>query len=371
MKNLILRIMKYGMRFLYFFMKLFTPVQDKVVFLSRQSDKPSENFRMLAQEFSEYAPHMTSQFYCKLGLKNSMGLGDIAMMLRQMKALAGARVCITESYCVPISILHHKPELKIIQIWHSMVAVKQFGWQTLDMPEGSSSAVANIMQMHEGYDSVVVGSDFMRPFFAEAMRMPLEKILPLGMPVADRILSERNRNHDDLLADFEKTYPHAVGKKRVVYLPTMRRGEAVDCAELVERFPYKEFALIIKLHPLDRDTEIFNTHVIIDTVFSTEQMITLADVVISDYSGAAAEAALLDKPVYFFTPDIVRYAKRCGLNVDPLTVFPHISFAMAEDLINAIGENRATAEDIALVRKYLCGGCDGHSTEKIVELAMQ
>lgn len=370
MKHLILRIMKYGMRFLYFFIKRFTPVTDKVVFLSRQSDSPSENFRLLAEEFTAYDPDIECEFYCKLGLKSSMGLGDIAMMLRQMKALAGARVCITESYCIPISILKHKPNLKIIQIWHSMVAIKKFGWQTLDMPEGSSSSVARIMQMHAGYDYIIVGSEYMRPFFAEAMHTPIEKILPLGMPIADRIL-QSERSNDELRAAFDEMYPNAKGKKLVVYLPTMRRGEAVDCAELVERFHYNEFALVIKLHPLDHDTIIYNTRVIIDTAFTTEQAIALADAVISDYSGAAAEAALLDKPVYFFTPDLVRYNKRCGINVDPLTVFPHVSFADAGDLIDAVCHERATQEDIDRVRELLCGGCDGNSAENIVTLAMQ
>ena len=46
----------------------------------------------------------------------------------------------------------------------------------------------------------------------------------------------------------------------------------------------------------------------------------MADTVISDYSGAAAEAALLGKPVYFFVPDTERYSSECGINVNPLGV---------------------------------------------------
>ncbi len=370
MKLLVLRLMKWGMRFLYWFMKRLTPVENKVVFLSRQSDQPSENFRLLAQELSEYDPSVTCEYYCKLGLKSSMGAGDIIMMLRQMKALAGARVCIAESYCIPISILRHKPELKIIQIWHSMVAIKKFGWQTLDMPEGSKSSVARIMQMHAGYHHIVVGSEYMRQFFAEAMNTPIDKILPLGMPIADKIL-QNGIPDEHLRTTFNETYPQARGKKLVVYLPTMRRGEAVDCAALVERFPYDEYALVIKLHPLDHDTVIYNNRAIIDTAFTTEQTIALADAVISDYSGAAAEAALLDKPVYFFTLDLDRYSKRCGINVNPLKIFPHVSFADADELIDAVSQERATQEDIDRVRELLCGGCDGRSAEKIVTLAMQ
>lgn len=369
MKNFIFIIMKYGMRFLYFFMKLFTPVRDKVVFISRQSDTPSENFRMLEKEIARLAPQYTCEFYCKLGLKSEMGLSYGLLMLRQMKALAGARVCITESYCIPVSILRHKRALTVIQIWHSMVAIKKFGWQTVDMPEGSPSSVAKIMQMHNGYDHVIVGSEYMRVFFAEAMNTPKEKILPLGMPSADRII-QSGKNALSLREEFDKVYPDAKGKPIVAYLPTMRRGAAVDCADLVRLFDYENNALVIKLHPLDRDTVIAGSSAITDHHFTTEQMVVLADAVISDYSGAAAEAALLGKPVYFFTPDIETYSGRCGVNLNPLEVFPNVSFDRAEPLIDAVCHQRASQEDIALVHELLCGGCDGHSAANIAKLAL-
>lgn len=372
MKNVILAIMKYGMRLVYFFMKLFTPVQDKVVFISRQSDEPSENFRLLAEEINRLAPQYRCEFSCKLGLKSEMGLSYALLMLKQMKSLAGARVCITESYCIPISILRHKKELTVIQIWHSMVAIKKFGWQTVDLPEGSPSAVAAIMQMHNGYDYVIVGSEYMRDFFSEAMRTPKEKILPLGMPSADRMLQDGSElmKSAALREAFEAAYPTAKGRKIVAYLPTMRRETVVDCTELVEGFNDERFVLVIKLHPLDKDTVISSDSAITDKKFTTRQVIALADAVISDYSGAAAEAALLGKPVYFFTPDLETYSGRCGVNLNPMEVFPHVSFDRAEPLIGAVCSGSASREDIELVHELLCGGCDGRSTEHIAQLAL-
>ena len=369
MKNLIFILLKYGMRFIYFFMKLFTPVRNKAVFLSRQSDAPSENFRRIAEELQRRDPSIKCEFYCKLGLKSEMGLSYMLLMLRQMLALAGAKICITESYCIPISVLKHKKQLRIIQIWHSMVAIKKFGWQTLDMPEGSSSSVARIMQMHNGYDYIVVGSEYMRGFFSEAMNTPKEKILPLGMPIADRILNSTNA--DNLRAEFIRNYPQAGGKKIALYLPTMRRDYAVNCAELVRNFDYENFALIVKLHPLDSRTVIDDSRVILNPDISTEDAILLSDAVISDYSGAAAEAALLEKPVYFFAPDVEKYGGECGLNLNPLEAFPNVSFADADELIAAMRSNSAKKSDILQVRELLCGGCDGHSTRHIADLALR
>ena len=369
MKKIIFVLLKYGMRFLYFFMKLLTPVRDKAVFLSRQSDKPSENFLMLRDELQRVSPSTQCEFYCRLGLKSEMGLSYALLMLRQMRALAGAKLCITESYCIPVSVLRHKKQLRVVQIWHSMVAVKKFGWQTVDMPEGTSSDIARIMDMHKGYDLVAVGSEYMRPFFAEAMRTPVERILPLGTPVADRLLSSAGQR-EELRRQFDAAYPQAEGKKIAVWLPTMRRDYPIDCDGMLKGFDCETYALVVKLHPLDRQTVVTGGEAIADTKFTTEQAILLSDCVISDYSGAAAEAALLDRPVYFFVPDTERYAAECGINVNPLKVFPNVSFADPRELVAAVLGERAGASDMARVKELLCGGCDGHSTENIIRLAL-
>ena len=82
MKKLIFLLLKYGMRFIYFFMKLLIPVCDKAVFLSRQSDKPSENFLLLRDELKRVSPSTKCEFYCRLGLKSEMGLSYALLMLR-------------------------------------------------------------------------------------------------------------------------------------------------------------------------------------------------------------------------------------------------------------------------------------------------
>ena len=85
---------------------------------------------------------------------------------------------------------------------------------------------------------------------------------------------------------------------------------------------------------------------------------------------AAAEAALLNKPVYFFVSDTKRYAAECGINVNPLEVFPTVSFSDPKELDSAVMNEKASADDIALVKELLCGGCDGHSAENIIKLAL-
>lgn len=434
-RSIALKGLRLGMQAVYAGMKLVIPQRDRVVFISRQSNAPSADFVLIADKIKELSPCTETVFSCRLGLKNEMGLSYIPLLLRQMTMLASARACVTESYAPPVSMLHHRRGVTVTQIWHSMVAIKKFGWQTVDTPEGSSSETARLMCMHQGYDHVIVGSEYMIPFFAEAMNTPAERIYPLGACHADILLQTGKGGTRMAL---EEKYPHIKGRRLIAYLPTMRRGEAVPCGELVQGFNAVDAVLLIKPHPLDtatadllescmnggndtmsnrcdsnggsgsengcecsdenrpeysgnstapgscpasdcesnrnctaaeRENSTDNPRIIIDLSTPTNDIICAADAVISDYSGTAADAAALDIPVYFYIPDIERYAERCGINPDLLALFPTMSFTDAHTLIDALSRE-PDSNSCALEKKLLAGGCDGKSRENIAQLVL-
>lgn len=363
-KQLAMRLLRVGMSAAYGCIKLFTRPRDRVVFLSRQSDKPSPDFILLAEKISCFSPTTETVFSCKLGLKSEMNASYIPLLLRQMVLLATSRGCITESYIPAVSMLRHRRGMRVVQIWHSMAAIKKFGWQTVDTPEGSSSDTARLMCMHHGYDWVVVGSEYMKPFFAEAMNTPPEKILALGAPHADALLSVGKGGTRPAI---EEKYPQIKGRRLVVYLPTMRRGRAIDCAEFINAVDSEKCALIVKLHPLDRDTHIDDQRVIIDTDSATADLICAADAVVTDYSGTASDAALLGIPVYFFLPDIEEYSRSCGINMDVREVFQAMSFECGEKLAAAL-LTEPEPQELDRQRELLSGGCCGNSCEQIARL---
>ncbi len=356
--------LRLSMQATYAVMKLFCRQRDKVVFISRQSNAPSADFLLLAEKIRELSPQTETEFSCRLGLKGEMGLSYIRLLLHQMRLLAEARACVVDTYIPAVSMLRHRSGVSVTQIWHSMAAIKQFGWQTVGSSEGSSRETAEIMCMHRGYDRVICGSEYMRKFFADAMRTPIERILPLGSAHADTLLTAEGTR-----GELERIYPQLCGKKLIVYLPTMRRGEALMPNELFENFDFDKFALVVGLHPLDRWTKISDNRAICCSDLPTDTLLRAADAVISDYSGAAAEAALRNIPVYFYLPDVESYMQRCGINIDPRAVFPEMTFTDATELCGAL----ASAPDSAVIareRTLLAGGCDGKCTEKIARLVL-
>jgi len=222
--------------------------------------------------------------------------------------------------------------------------------------------------MHRGYDHVITGSEYMIPFFAEAMDTPPERFLPLGAPHADVLLAAGRGSTRPAL---EEKYPGIKGKRLIAYLPTMRRGRGIDCLALIKNFDYETCALVVKLHPLDRDTAIDDSRVIIpDSTVSTNDLICAADAVISDYSGTASDASLLGIPVYFYLPDAEEYDRQCGININALEVFPELSYEDGARLAEAL-KNQPEEAVIARQRELLSGGCDGRSCEKTARLVLE
>ncbi|MDR1953245.1 MAG: CDP-glycerol glycerophosphotransferase family protein, partial [Clostridiales Family XIII bacterium] len=55
---------------------------------------------------------------------------------------------------------------------------------------------------------------------------------------------------------------------------------------------------------------------IVDRAYDTIDWFSACDVVITDYSGLAVEAAIAKKPTYFYLYDLAAYTAERGLNVD-------------------------------------------------------
>lgn len=364
--KIIIGIARFGLNLIYFFMKLFTRPVNKVVFLSRQSDEPNLNFVMIAEEIIRLSPDTQIYFSCKEAMKSDINLSYAFLVLRQMAAMASARTVITDSYSIPVSLLKHRKSLIVIQIWHALAAIKKFGWQTVGCTEGSSPAVAEAMRMHSGYTWVIIGSEKAVPIYSEAFRCSPDIILPIGLPRSDVIIKG---DRDTAKAKLSEKYPQTDGKKIIVYVPTMRRAEAVDCKELIEAFDYESCSLIIKLHPLDRHTVIDDDRVIIDTFFPTDTALLFADAIITDYSATCCDAALLETPVYFYLPDLEQYKKQCGLNIDPTKTFPEVSFTDGRKCVEAISKEPDKTV-ILRMREELAGGCDGNGTNYVARLAL-
>ena len=340
------------------------PIRNKVVLISRNNTTTSIDFHLLSLEIKRQSPN-TKVVILNHYMKSK--LGHIHDILVEMYHLATSRACIIDSYVIAVSILKHKKSLIIVQIWHALGAIKQFGYMTLDKKAGHSSRIAKIMNMHGNYSYITCGSNATKPIFAKTFNASRRIIKPIGEPRVDYLLDQKiyDANRQKILAE----YPQLKGKKVVLYAPTFRRGRKIHPAKLIDQFDPRKYAIIIKQHRLDKTKlKPSNNIVQIKDEFDSLELLPIADYVITDYSALTFEAALLHKPLYFWTYDYDTYAQECGLAMDYQHEMPGVIAKRAKTIADAIKNNRYSPRKIAQFANKWIAVQDGTCTKKIVGL---
>ncbi len=343
--KIFISLFKVHLRIIYFFIKLTTKVKKRIVFISRQSNQPGIDFLMLKDEIREINPNYQVVFLCQKldkGLKAKVNY--YFHLYKQMYYLATSAICIIDSYCIPVSVLKHKEDLKIVQIWHSLGAIKKFGYQTINKSFGRSGEMAEAMDMHKNYDVVICGSNAMIPKYCEAFQTTADKIKVISLPRIDYLVTEETKIQNKIIA----SYPSLKQKKVILYAPTFREGEHIPYDTVIKNVDLDEYSLIIKGHPV-RSGEYFDDRVYTCPEFSSLELLTVADYVITDYSAISIEASILVKPLYFYVYDYENYNEKNGLNLDLYEEMPGCVYGDIKELMHAINH---TEYDLNLVKNY-------------------
>ena len=356
--------------FIYLFFKIL-PSKKRVTMISRQSNDITLDFKLLKDEIEKQYKEISVVVLChKLegGEKASIceKIKYVFHCFKQMYYIATSRVVILDSYCILASILKHKKNLKIIQMWHSMGTMKKFGYQIIGMEEGSSLRTAKSMKMHKNYDYIFASSDSYAGYLAEGFGYDTEKVKIYSLPRVDLLTSQEYKK--EIHAKIMKKYPQVDKKKNIVYCPTFRKNEeqiSKEILQLIKNIDYSKYNLILKLHPLSK-IKVDNPNVIYDKTFSSFDMLFIADYVISDYSCIIYEAAILNIPLYFWVFDFEKYVGVRGITFDYEKEIPGLISKDIVPILNAIekdGYDYQSLEDFR--KKYVTNISD--CTKKICD----
>ena len=348
------------MKLIYSFMKLFK-TQNKVVFLSRQSDSLSLDYRMLKKELENDKNIKLVFLTKKVEKKISAVFSSVGIMLKQMYHLATSKVCIIDGYNITVSVLKHKKSLRVIQIWHSLGAIKKFGHQSLYSDR--QKKLAKVFKMHENYDYIITGSKAMNKYFAEAFNYPEEKLVPLGLPRIDYIKNNNKRSKTKVY----KKYPEFKNKKIILYVPTFRDNNNYKINELINAVDLSKYLLIVKVHPNMHYQVATKKNVYTCKGINSLDLLSIANYVITDYSAISIEAAVIDKPVYLYVYDYDEYSNNPGINTDLYSDLPGCVFKEPKDLFNALSKTKYDNQVIKRFKKqYVCNS-DGTVTKNLVQ----
>ena len=357
-------LIKISCKIIYFFMKFKKTKNNKVVFISRLDSKKSLDFKLLEDKLKDNNPNIECVFLCKrITSFTSDFFGNVKYTLDCLSNLADSKVCITDSFVLAISVVKHKKSLKIIQIWHSMGAIKKFAYQTLGNTSGRDTKTAKILNMHKGYDYIISGSKEMTKYFSKAFNYDKKYFLNYGLPRMDYLLE----NEEKLKKKITKEYGILKKKQNILYAPTFRTTYDDKTLELIKNINFDKYNLIVKAHARQSDLEL-NDQVLTCDKFSALDLIAISDYIITDYSGIAIEAAILNKKTYYYVFDYEDYQKNNGINIDLYKEMPGCVFKNAKDLCKELNKDKYNMDVLYKYKNKYIDVQDGTSTKKIMDL---
>ncbi len=336
MKYIIIKIWNLTNSFIYMLLKILK-VRNKITFISRQTNNDNLDFNLIIDELKKQDSDVkTVVLNKKMGKTLKEKIEYVFHMYKQMYHIATSKVVILDGYCIAISNLKHKKELKVIQIWHALGALKKFGYSILDKGEGADKKMAICMNMHKNYTYVLTSSEESKKYFKEAFNAIDEQIKIIPLPRVDFLKSDYYK--EQTTNRFYSYYPDVIKQKlKILYVPTFRKNTKNDFKKLINAVNYEKYDLIIKTHD---DTELIYTSkdkfYSKETEFTGMELLHIADYVITDYSAIVFEAAVANKPIYFYNYDYKEYIKNRGFYIDYLNEMPGIIENNIEKLMGEI-----------------------------------
>jgi len=353
----LLEICKFIENIIYLPFKLFK-TKRKITFISRQFDKTPLEFQMIIDSLKDEDIKIIS--IAKMLHKNPKSIiENFFLFFKEMYHIATSKILIIDGYCIMASTLKHKKNLTIIQTWHANGIIKKIGLQTLNSRSDFQRKLAIHMNMHQKYDYVLSSSKESSKVFLEAFDIKKNNLLEIGTPMLDYLYNYENKISDK---QFKKN-----NKPNVVYMPTVRKGEKLDMSELINNFNYDKYNLYLKLHPAYFDDNI-DPRVNLIKGYTGEQVISIADYIITDYSNIMFEAALQKVKVILYIPDIDKYKNNPGLNINIEKEFKY-TYRNVSDVIGMLDKKYNMDYLTKFTNKYI-ETYDGKCVERIKEFLL-
>ncbi|MEU9290455.1 CDP-glycerol glycerophosphotransferase family protein [Streptomyces sp. NPDC048275] len=237
--------------------------------------------------------------------------------LPYLKALARAEFWI-DNQGYPLKATK-RPETTYIQTWHGS-ALKRMGFDEPEWKLKSRAAQAERQRTLDRFDRFLIRSEHDVRTLARAFRLQERALLRVGYPRNDALLRAKERED---ASGWRERGPLATklgipGDKEVLlYAPTFRQsGGKRRRFELpfdVERFADTfgdRYVLLVRSHYLNHivlPPSVRGRVIDVTAHHDMTPLLTLADGLITDYSSAMFDYALLDRPMLFFAYDYEEY----------------------------------------------------------------
>jgi Putative glycosyl/glycerophosphate transferases involved in teichoic acid biosynthesis TagF/TagB/EpsJ/RodC len=284
--------------------------------------------------------------------------------------------------------IHKKREETVyLQTWHG-TPLKKLGFDiTIDGPEILGRE--NFYIESKMWDFLISANSYSSSIFKRAFKYERE-ILEYGYPANTIFYNDNMQKNIQKKVKNKISFPK--DKKVILYAPTWRDNAATiswsfeyefnfDLDELYNALSDK-YVLLIKLHHLVSDTlkvdKKYSNFLINCSDYSDiQELYTITDICITDYSSVFFDFAHSKKPILFYAPDYKIYDSEIrGFYLSIEQDLPGPLLVNTEELINSINEIEYVNEVYKdkygyFIRKFCDTGSEKNCSSKIIEKILE
>ncbi len=294
----------------YSFISIFKPKSsDRVLFFSENDDEPRGNLKVLFEYFiNNKLGNTKGVFYNKFKKKPRLSIADAVIKI------ALSDIIVVDNYSPLLNSLTLRKNQKIVQLWHAGVGFKAVGYARF----GEAGSPHPTKSSHRKYTTVIVDDERLIDIYKEVFGVDGEICKALGMPRLEGYLSKERI--DETVKRLYTLCPELDNKKIILFSPTFRGVGAqnayynyseLDLAAIYKYCIDNNFIFLVKMHPFVKtpiDIPEEYSHVIKDFFdYDINDLIYIADIMITDYSSCAYEYSFFNRPLVFFRYDKSMY----------------------------------------------------------------
>jgi CDP-ribitol ribitolphosphotransferase len=354
------------------------PLRSRIVLATSHADRISGNLAWIRDGVRRALPDSPIvELAGRPGTGIRRRLALAADAVRAGYHLATARLFVVDDFFFPMYVVRPRPGTMFVQVWHACGAFKKFGYSVLDKGFGADEAYVRSVPIHSNYDLCLVSAARFIPAYAEAFRQPPERFTArLGIPRTDLFFDPERASA--AASAVRRRYAVPDGRRIVLYAPTFRgtritRARSpldLDLRTLGESLA-ADHVLLLRDHPFVRGRRSLADApggFVIDVSGHEDmnELLLVADVLVTDYSSAMYEFALLGRPIAFFAPDHAAYEAERGFYFDYPTGLPGPVFETTAALAAWL---RAGEFDVERVRRFAADSfdaADGKATDRFL-----
>jgi CDP-glycerol glycerophosphotransferase (TagB/SpsB family) len=291
-----------------------------------------------------------------------------------VKGIKLARVTLFDNYYPELSAINKTKKDYFIQMWHANGAIKAFGWEDPSTYHRSVEDQQRFQRVYDSFDQIVVGSEKMADVFQRSWHVASDKIDRIGYPRTDKYFEESWI--EKARKKIQTKLPELTQKRVILYAPTYRKDVSFSLPDDWRKIKVPQDAvLIVRLHPhlANVERQIVDASpdrvIMVDHFISTQELLCVADTLITDYSSIAFDFSLLDnaRSVIFFTYDLEEFERTVGIQASFKAAFLNQMVNTVEQLNDAILFGNSDKNVIHKLNQQWNTLNDGHSSARLIK----